>query len=141
MKENQDLKKLLCEMSDVLVLGEQKPTKATDLSLPERVIVPTESTLAALANQDDKTKILIAFNFLPVCVSLFLSHFSQALFIFLFPLLNSFLYLSQDTSLSVLYLARIFYIFFSFFFSYFLLSMLLACPPLILKIALLYDSE
>lgn len=58
--ENQELKQLLCEMSDVLILGEQKPTKATALTLPERVILPAESSLAALANQDDKTKILIA---------------------------------------------------------------------------------
>ena len=58
--ESQELKRLLCEMSDVLILGEQKPTKATELTLPERVILPTESSLAALASQDDKTKILIA---------------------------------------------------------------------------------
>ena len=58
--ENQELKQLLCEMSDVLILGEQKPTKATALTLPERVILPAESSLAALATQDDKTKILIA---------------------------------------------------------------------------------
>lgn len=58
--DNAELKKLLCEASDVLILGDRKPSAATDINFPERVILASESSLPALARQDKDTKIIIA---------------------------------------------------------------------------------
>ena len=44
----------------MLILGDRKPSAATDIGLPERVILASESSLPALARQDEGTKILIA---------------------------------------------------------------------------------
>jgi competence protein ComEC len=57
---NTELKKLLCQNSDMLVLGERKPSAATDEELPYKIIIPSDTTLPALKEQSEGAKVLIA---------------------------------------------------------------------------------
>ena len=58
--DNTELKKLLCERCDILVLGERKPISATALKLPSKIVIPADTTLPALSEQSDGTQLLIA---------------------------------------------------------------------------------
>lgn len=58
--DNEELKKLLCDKSDVLILGERTPVSSVEEKLPSKIVIPSAFSLPALSEQSNDTKIMIA---------------------------------------------------------------------------------